>query len=155
MATRDLFGHRDVGPLSSSTTEDRVTVAARRLAIRFADEADVPARYSKRQAPSGKTRKVKEDAQIESRFRAHADSWRRAIETMLAKIGTAQAWRFIDLYPQVTGRIDKATDCSDFCDFVDYLILRRDKEQCGSDELGRIAMLSLAFQQEIEKCIST
>jgi hypothetical protein len=70
---------------------------------------------------------------------------------MLSKIDENQAWRFISLSPNINGAIAKVTDNQDFCDFIDYLVLRRDIEQCGDDELGGIAILSVSFQREVEK----
>ena len=72
---------------------------------------------------------------------------------MLAKISNRLAWRFIDLSPEIRPTVRKVTGCKDFLDFVDYLILRRDTEKCGADELGRLALLSTTFQREIEKRI--
>ncbi len=74
---------------------------------------------------------------------------------MLAKIAESQAWRFITLSPKFNATFNKVTDNEDFCNFVDYMILRRDKEQCGPDELGGLALLSVAFQREVEKRIDT
>lgn len=55
--------------------------------------------------------------------------------------------------PQFDRAVNSVADNKDFRDFVDYLILRRDKEQCGAEELGSLAILSVAFQREIEKRI--
>ena len=103
--------------------------------------------------PSSKIRKVNEDSALEKQFKANVEAWRRLIETMLAKIGESQAWRFINLCPQLDGTIHKASESKDFCDFVDYLILRRDKEQCGPDELGGLVLLLAKFQRKVEKRI--
>ena len=92
---------------------------------------------------------------MEKRFRANVNSWRQLIETMCAKIGIRQAWQFIDISPEIGPTVRKVTDCKDFCNFIDYLILRRDKEQCGADELGSLAQLSTAFQLAIEKRIQS
>jgi hypothetical protein len=130
--------HFDMQPRSmqesgrSSTNEDnRVAIAAHRLAIYFTDEANLPVRF--RKSPSS--------------------AQPRKIETMLAKISNRLAWRLIKLSPEMYPTVWKVTDCKDFCDFVDYLILRRDTEKCGADELGGLALLSTAFQREIEKRI--
>lgn len=77
------------------------------------------------------------------------------METMLAKLDHGQAWRFIDLSPKCEEGMVKLTDCRDFCDFTDYLILRRDKEQCDADELGGLAQLSVVFQRQLEKQINS
>jgi hypothetical protein len=59
------------------------------------------------------------------------------------------------LSPQFDGTVNRVTENKDFCNFVDYLILRRDKEKCGPEELGGLALLSVAFQREVEKRIQT
>jgi hypothetical protein len=75
------------------------------------------------------------------------------IDTMLDRCDRTQAWRFLDLAPSVGIDTQKLADCKDFCDFIDYFILRRDQQQCGADELGALAMLSVAFQRQIEHAI--
>jgi len=132
---------------------DRIAKAAHTLALRFTEDAELPARFRRQTNSSAKPRKVKEDSDIELRFRSNVESWARLIDTMILKIDQAQAWRFIHLLPQIDGAIAQLTQNKDFCDFVDYLILRRDIEQCDSDELGGLALLSVAFQREIEKRI--
>lgn len=130
---------------------DRIAASAHKLAVRFPEDADLPARFRRQTDSSVKPRKVKEDSDIEIRFRANVLSWARLIETMISKIDQAQAWRFIHLLPQIDSAITKLTQNKDFSDFIDYLILRRDTERCDSDELGGLALLSVAFQREIEK----
>jgi hypothetical protein len=141
------------GELASSLAEDKVALAAHRLEVNFTEDTDLPARYRKSSVPSSKIRKVNEDSVLEKQFKANVEAWRRLIETMLAKIGESQAWRFVNLCPQLDGTIHKASESKDFCDFVDYLILRRDKEQCGPDELGSLVLLLAKFQREVEKRI--
>ena len=140
---------------ASTAADDRITLAAHKLALYFTEDTDLPARYRRLADPSRKVRKAKEDSEIEKRFKANVDSWRRLIDTMLAKIDETQAWRFINLSPQFDATIDRVTANKDFCDFVDYLILRRDKEQCDPDELGGLALLSVAFQREVERQIQS
>jgi hypothetical protein len=72
---------------------------------------------------------------------------------MISKIDQEQAWRFIHLLPQIEPEITTLTENKDFCDLNAYLVLRRDIELCDSDELGGLALLSVAFQREIEKRI--
>ena len=90
---------------------------------------------------------------MELRFKANVGKWTQLIETMLAKIDQRQAWRFVNLSPRINSTMRQLTDCSDFCDFTDYLILRRDVENCSADELGGLAALCVAFQREIEKSL--
>jgi hypothetical protein len=144
---------RDEHP-SSVAADSRVELAAHRLAVDFTEDADLPPRFRKLSS-STKSRKTKEDSEMGKRFRANVRSWRQLIEIMCGKICNRQAWRFIDVSPEIGPTVRKVTDCKDFCDFIDYLILRRDKEQCGADELGRLAQLSTAFQLEIEKRIQS
>ena len=70
---------------------------------------------------------------------------------MLSKIDNTIAWRFINLKPEINADVKSVFYCKDFCDINDYLVLRRDKENCDDAELGRLAMLSVAIQREIEK----
>ena len=153
MKTGDLFENATPAPPSTSSAEDRVALASHRLAVEFAEDDQLPTRYRKLSDSAQKTRKPKEDSDIEQRFKANVQAWRVLIETMLTKLDADQAWRFINLRPQVAGSVAKVTDSKDFCDFVDYLIQRRDKEQCDGDELGGLAQLSVAFQRQIEKQI--
>lgn len=134
-------------------SNDRIAAAAHKLALRFTEDADLPARFRRKTDSSVKPRKIKEDSDIEKRFRSNVDSWARLIETMIAKIDHAQAWRFVHLLPEIGSPITTITQNKDFCDFIDYLILRRDTEKCEADELGGLALLSVAFQREIEKRI--
>ncbi len=144
---KDLFSG------TSTAVPHRITVAVHRLTVYFADEDDLPARYRKN--PSAKPRKVKDDALIEQRFRANVKSWTELVDIMLAKIDTDQAWRFIDLSPEISPAVRKLTDCKDFRDFLDYLALRRDKEECCPDELGGLSWLLSSFQRRIEERIQT
>ena len=147
----DLFAGK---PAKRSAEEadmhDRIDIAAHRLAVQFTEDDQLPTRYRRRAEPDQKKRKVKQDSEIEKRFRANVRAWRTLIQTMLGKLQAAQAWRFINLAPQVDGDLAKVTDNPDFCDFIDYLILRRDKENCDADELGGLAQLLTAFQREVE-----
>lgn len=138
-------------PNSSAETHDPIEIAAYRLAIQFTEDQLLPTRYRKTSDSDQRKRKPKQDSEVEKRFRDNVQAWRKLIETMLSKLEAAQAWRFINLAPQVDGDIVKVTDNADFCDFIDYLILRRDKEDCDADELGGLAQLSTAFQREVVK----
>lgn len=133
--------------------KDRIEDAAQRLAIRFTDEADLPARFRRQSASVAKSRRVNESSVVEIRFRAQVDIWTNLIENMLAKIDQWQAWRFIHVLPEIEEGNARLTENKDFCDFIDYMSLRRDVEECDSNELGALAMLSVAFQREIEKSI--
>lgn len=132
---------------------DRIAQAAHSLALRFSDDADLPARFRRQANTSAKPREVKKDSDLEKCFRSNVDSWARLIETMIAKLDHTQAWRFVHVLPQIEVPITKIMQNKDFCDFIDYLSLRRDKENCDADELGGLALLSVALQKEVEKHI--
>jgi hypothetical protein len=148
---RDLFGIRNDGE-ACHDRRDKIAVAACRLAIHFADEADLPVRYRKSSRPA-KSRKIKDDEKLETRFKANVKAWTEVIETMLSKIDNQQAWRFIDLSPEIPPTVKKLTDSKDFCDFLEYLGMRRDKEKCSADELGGLTLLLMPFQRKIEERI--
>jgi hypothetical protein len=133
--------------------QDRILLAAFRLTVYFTDEDELPARYRKRKPARAK--KIKEDAVLEKRFRANVKSWTELIETMLSRIDSRQAWRFIDVAPEIPPTARKVTDCKDFCDFVDYLSVRRDKEGACADEIGGLAWLLMPFQRKIEERLRT
>jgi hypothetical protein len=134
--------------------EEQVAAAAHRLAVKFTEDIDLPARYRIHPAASRKTRKARKDSGIERRFRATVQGWTLLIETMISKIDQSQAWRFINSTPQFEEKPPlKLTENRDFCDFLDYLILRRDKERCEADELGFLALLLGAFQNKVEESI--
>ncbi len=137
--------------LFENVASDRLTIAAHRLTVYFSDDEDLPARYRKANDTTAKARKVKDGALIEKRFKANVKSWTELMNTMLAKIDNEQAWRFFDLSPEIPASVRKLTDCEDFRAFLDYLILRRDKEECSADELGGISRLLCSFQRKIEE----
>ncbi len=130
-----------------------VEIAAHKLAIRFTEDTDLPARFRRQSDATVNSRKIKEDSDIEKRFRRNVDSWVRLIETMITKIDHAQVWRFVHMLPESDAPITSVTQNKDFRDFIDYMILRRDTEKCDTDELGSLALLSVAIQREIEKRI--
>jgi hypothetical protein len=134
---------------------DPISLASHRLAVEFTEDNQLPTRYRKRADSAQKKRKSKEDSEVEERFKANVRAWRSLIETMLTKLEARQTWRFINLTPEIHGDMAKVTDNADFCDFIDYLSLRRDKENCSTDELGCLAQLSKAFQQQVDKYITT
>lgn len=128
-----------------------IALAAHRLAVQFTENELLPTRYRRNASAAQKQRKQKKESELEQRFKANVASWQRVIDTMLEKLDSDLAWRFINLSPQSDQGIARLADSSDFCAFIDYLILRRDKEGCDPDELGGLAMLSVAFQRQIEK----
>jgi len=128
--------------------ENQIEYAAHRLAISFADNSDIPARYKNK---SDKQKKQKSDSNIEKRFSEDVGYWKQLILNMLDRIDNEVAWRFINIVPNVQPDTVSVAYNNDFINFIEYLVLRRDKENCNAEELGRLAMLSGAFQKEIEK----
>jgi hypothetical protein len=130
----------------------RISLAAHRHAVRFADADDLPVRYRNLSDPSRPVRKAKEDSDIEKRFSKAVECWTTTIHAMHARIEVGQAWRFVELTP----RIDESNTLGgnrDFCDFVDYMARRRDVEVCDDDELGTLSQLLLAFQRKVESLL--
>jgi hypothetical protein len=154
MTTGDLFENAKVTKTERDPRGDRISLASHRLAVEFTEDELLPTRYRNSADAAQKKRKAKQDSEVEKRFKTNVQSWRALIETMLDKLEPEQAWRFINLVPKVDGALAKVTDNVDFCDFIDYLSLRRDKENCDADELGGLAQLSFAFQRQVEKHIT-
>jgi hypothetical protein len=136
-----------------SRDADPIAIAAHRLELQFTDDSNLPARYRKRTGPVRAVRKASIESALEKRFKLNVDSWRRLIITLLSKVDEAQAWRFISLNPMISPPARSLNDNRDFCDFLDYMIRRRDIERCEPDEIGGLAMISVGMQREIEKQI--
>ena len=133
---------------------ERIILAAHYLTVLFYEDVNLPARYRRQKELNVNSRKINDDSGIEKRFRNKVVSWANLIEIMISKIGEEKAWRFINIVPEFKGSETRITENKDFCDYIDYLILRRDVELCESEELGGLALLSVAFQREIEKRIN-
>lgn len=156
---QDLFEMRPAGDVQDgdASTADwgqKVVLAAHQLAVDFTEDKDLPPRFRKG-TDSAKARRIDNDSDVERRFKDKVKLWKRLIEAMLGKVNSEQAWRFIGVSPKIDPTARKVTDCKDFLDFVDYLILRRDKDDCNDDELGGLSQLLMAFQREVEKRIQT
>lgn len=130
---------------------DPIAAAAVKLVLRFTEEEDLPVRFRHQGESPRRRRKVKEDSACEIRYRSEIEFWKRLVETMLSKRDSEQAWRLINLSPEIDESITMLTRNGDFRDFMDYLILRRDTERCDSSELGGLALMLNVIQREIEK----
>jgi hypothetical protein len=131
--------------------ENQINIAAHSLAIGLSDESEIPSRYKK----NTKQRRISADSTIEKSFQENVQQWRNVIQNILnQQNGEDMAWRFINISPMIGTNVTKLTDCEDFIMFTDYLVLRRDDENCSPDELGRLTMLLGAFQREIERVLS-
>jgi len=129
--------------------KSRIKTVANRLALKFIGELDIPSRF-KNEGKSGK-RKSKLDSKVEKRFQKKVSDWIDLIETMLNKIDNEKVWRFLLINPQIEEDLETVATSKDFIDFLDYLILRRDVENCADDELGNLSMLHTEFQRDIER----
>jgi hypothetical protein len=132
---------------------DPIAAAAVKLVLRFTEEEDLPVRFRHQGESPRRRRKVKEDSACEIRFRSEIEFWKRLVETMLSKLDSEQAWRLINLSPEIDESSTTLTRNRYFRDFMDYLILRRDTERCDSSELGGLALMLNVIQREIEKKI--
>lgn len=121
------------------------------LAVNFSDESDLPSRLKKQNSRVKRNSKL--DTNIEKRLKLNCEIWESTIINMNKKLERDLANRFITLKPVVPKKINTVTDCPDFLDFIDYLSLRRDFENCNKDELGCLVMLLGAFQKKIEESI--
>ncbi|MCD6598622.1 MAG: hypothetical protein J7L04_13095 [Bacteroidales bacterium] len=128
--------------------ENQINIATRRLAISFADDVDIPARYKSK---SNKQKKINPDSSVEIRFQNEVAQWNILIKNMLDKLDKSIAWKFINISPNPQTVSNTVAYNKDFSDFIDYLVKRRDKENCDAEELGRLTMLLGAFQKELEK----
>lgn len=128
--------------------ENRIDLAATKLALAFADEINIPARFKNK---TDKKSKQKSDSSVEIRFKKDVEQWKSVIKTMLNKVDGKLAWRFINITPSIDQPSKSVAYQKDFSDFIDYLVLRRDEENSSHEQLGRLAALSGEFQKELEK----
>jgi len=138
---------------------NQIITVASKLALKFADDPDIPSRLRKKSKQKElKQNKIEQEetaelSKVEQRFQEKLSNWELLIKRMLEKIDNEKAWRFLLIKPVVEEGIKSATESKDFTDFLDYLILRRDKENCEPIELGYLCMLHTEFQREIERKI--
>lgn len=132
--------------------ENLVARTAHELTIKFQDESDIPSRFKK----TKKNSKIDKKSKVEQTYKNHVRSWSETINSILENVeNQGQAWRFIRINPKVDDKtINSVTLNDDFIAFTNLLTQRRDIEKCSSDELGKLCMLSGAFQKEIENQIT-
>lgn len=130
----------------------RITTIANQLALKFTDELDIPGRF--KTDSKSERKKSNPNAKVEQRFRKKVEDWKSLINIMLSKVDNEKAWRFILISPKIEDNLESVSKSQDFLDFLDYLIIRRDIENCDSDELGYLCMLHFEFQREIERKIN-
>jgi len=126
---------------------------AHELTLKFQSGSDIPSRFTE-----NKTTSIKKslDSRVEKRYQKHIHAWTNTIHSILNHVpDRAQAWRFIRIDPIVEdATVNSVIHCKDFIDFHNLLVKRRDIDNCGSDELGKLCMLMTACQREIEKTLS-
>lgn len=130
-----------------------ITRTAYELTFRFQDVLDIPTRYKNRNTSK---KKADLNSKVEQIFQSHVEAWTETINSILKYTkDKEQAWRFIRIEPKVDeSNIDSVTLCPDFIAFHDLLYQRRKIDNCPADELGKLCMLVMAFQMEIEKQIN-
>lgn len=158
-----MTGRRTRGPIrapsapantsSSAEIEDRIRMSAQRLAVRFTREVDLPPRLA-RASRTSQVREPASDSEAERRLATNVQAWERVIQTMVNKIPDPTVWRLIALMPEVKRDVSSISECQDFLELVDYLVLRRDNEGCDDDELGLLATLVTGFQREVEAALA-
>lgn len=143
-------GYLDPALRATAEWRSKIEIAAHQLAIRFTDEADLPARLRKTSGSMSKPTPKRGGSEVERRFDANVKAWAQVIGHMMDEVAFPQACRFIRVSPEIDSQVRRVTQCKDFCDLVDYLVRRRDKEGCSAEELGRLSNLATAFQREVE-----
>lgn len=133
-----------------------ISKAAHDLTINFQDNLDIPERFKKGNKVKREDVKKKREFLVDQRFKKNKSAWADTIKCILQHvIDSNQAWRFIKIAPEIPDTsIKSVVQCTDFLDFTDFVIQRRDKDNCECDELGKLCMLHGAFQKEIEDNIN-
>ncbi|WP_425391426.1 hypothetical protein [Ekhidna sp.] len=127
-------------------TEIQIRNKATQLALGYADESDIPTRFKKRT-----NKKYDPDSNIEIRFQEQIDRWEEVVNSILNHVADPdQALRFINSNPIIEDGTQSVTMNKDFLDFLDFLIQRRNINECGSSELGSLCMLHGTMQKKIE-----
>lgn len=133
-----------------SMTNQEIIHKATQLALKFTDESEIPVRYKKKSK-----KKIDRDSKIEINFQEQIHRWQEVIQSILTHINDPdQALRFIDSKPIIEDNLTTVTKNQDFLDFLDFLIKRRDVDNCGSSELGSLCMLHGVMQKRIENKLS-
>ncbi|HET6243857.1 MAG: hypothetical protein H0V01_02580 [Bacteroidetes bacterium] len=133
--------------------KNNLVITANQLALKFSDELEIPSRLKKKENEKKERQKSNLNSLTEQRFQKNVTSWLKVIETLLSKVESKNAWRYITITPEIESNIKSAAYCKDFIEFTDYFVLRRDIENCDDEEVGLISMLHSEFQKEIEKKI--
>jgi hypothetical protein len=119
-----------------------------KLAIKYCDSSEIPRRFKEKKSESDK--KINLNTQIEINFQLRVNDWENTLTLLLEKMDTNLAWIFIYQKPTKEPEIKSAAYHREFKLFTDYLILRRDKENCDDGELACLSMLHTSFQKQID-----
>lgn len=119
------------------------------LAIKYAEEKDIPARYL-----PGATDIAQRESKKEENFTESIFHWQVLINVMVEILGEIKAKRYLNTQPIISPDDKDVSKSKDFIDLTLYLIRRRDTDNCTPDELGRLSELHTHFQKEIERQLS-
>jgi NAD-dependent DNA ligase len=121
-----------------------------KYATQFTNESELPIQCKNGRIDELLTKKNKNKR--ESAFVKKISSWKETINTLLTKFDKEKSWRFIRVEPlKQPESLKSAAYHPDFIDFTDYMILRRDTENCGDDELCNLSLMHTEFQKQIEE----
>jgi NAD-dependent DNA ligase len=126
--------------------DTQIDVLAIRLAIVYSEESDVPAKYK-----SNKKKMVEKETNIQQKFDEKINDWKLTLNEMFNCLGKNIAAQYIFFTPVVSKGVKSVTESAQFLQFNEYLIKRRDIENCGDGELGCLVELFGTIQKAIEK----
>lgn len=119
------------------------------LALKYAEEKDIPARYL-----PGATDIAQRESKKEENFTESIFHWQVLINVMVEILGEIKAKRYLNTQPIISPDDKDVSKSKDFIDLTLYLIRRRNTDNCTPDELGRLSELHTHFQKEIERQLS-
>lgn len=124
--------------------DDKIKLRAYRFAELYTDKFDIPLQPYKNKT-------TKTESELFIAFKNKVLSWEKTLKTMLSKLDKDLAWRIINLEPKLFKPYEKAYENGDWLSFTDYLVLRRDIENCSPEELGCLVQLHTLIQNKIDK----
>jgi hypothetical protein len=133
--------------LSNIEGETRLAV---KLALKYAIDENIPARYRKGNK-SGGSGKAQEG--VEYRFSEEVKHWEALVLSMIEHLGDKVATRYLTAMPIVNDDCQSITGCADFVEFNAYVQRRRDLDICSDEELGLLSLLLTELQRTVERRI--
>lgn len=131
----------------NKASEAAVSVAAHKLAIRFTEDTNLPARLQRNSSKKPTAKASSKDSDISRRFQANVDSWILTVNNLIVELDYALAWRLINLNPVATPQ--ELSSNTDFLALINHLQKQRNKKNFNAGEIGNLAMLSVAIQKKI------